>query len=195
MLNNLFGKKKVEGAIDTYTVGYLGGHPDYLKDPNKLKKTWIKFNLYDDKFEFENKDWFKGVIIPANKIKDVAIVERQIGGLDALGVGMLASNSLKQPNNINISYVDENNQDVVIRFEMFSGGSVWGTAKKCQEFMDLLVSKQIRSQFMKEGNSSGGNAQTESITEKLEKLASLKEKGIITEEEFQEKKKALLEMF
>jgi len=188
----MFGKGKKDGVkvLEDYKVGYLGGDARYPK----AKKTGLDFKLYEDALRIEKVKWFDGLEIPYTQIRDIIISDRQLSGLDIVATGLLSS-TLKQANNINVAYVDEEGNERIIRFEMFSGGTVWGTAKKCKEMLDRLVHHQLRKQFMgTEEIIKGNETVQESPMEKIEKLAELKEKGILTEEEFTSKKKELLEM-
>ena len=71
--------------------------------------------------------------------------------------------------------------------------SIYGQAKKCVEFMDVLRQNGILDKFTPEENKSNVGGSEVDILGQIEKLASLKEKGILSEEEFAQKKTALLE--
>ena len=174
--------------IEKYSVTYLGGHPAYPK--SKLGK--ITFQLFDDRFEFHptigTKDWFDALTIPYSDTHDLEIVQRQVGTLEGI-FGGLDSRQLNQANNIHIQYDDSDGTTILIRLEMLTGFTVMGQAGKCRELEDRLSVNSIRSKFKpKEGASQNASG----IPELLEKLASLMEKGILTQEEFDQKKKELL---
>ena len=93
-----------------------------------------------------------------------------------------------------IKYLDEAGDEYVVRNEMLTGFTVMGQAKVCQEILDLLRTKGIMKQFKGTGNNQSNNASSgEDVLKQIEKLATLKESGIITEEEFNQKKAVLLE--
>jgi hypothetical protein len=189
IFDNIFGKKeKPTDLLCDYSVVYKGGHPDYPKS----KAGMIDFYTCPDRFEFTatmgSKDWFKGLVIPFNTISDLQIVQRQVGTVEGI-FGGLDSRQLNQPNNIHITYMS-NEQEVTLRLEMLSGVTVMGQAQKCLEFEDRLKTNSIRSKFI-QTNSKAGQNETD-IPSQIEKLASLMEKGILTKDEFDNKKADLL---
>ncbi|MCI8291963.1 MAG: hypothetical protein HFH53_00295 [Hespellia sp.] len=76
---------------------------------------------------------------------------------------------------------------------MLTGFTIYRQAEKCREFIALLRQHGIlqRLEQKKDADSSGGNGGSD-ILSQIEKLASLRDAGILTDEEFQDKKKALL---
>lgn len=109
---------------------------------------------------------------------------------------MMSSNgetkSLEQMNNINISYLDEEGTEQMVRIEMLTGFNIYKQAEKCQELMDLLREKKILNKFR--GEEKGDEESSgDDVFAQIEKLAALKEKGLISEEEFNQKKTVLLE--
>ena len=66
-------------------------------------------------------------------------------------------------------------------------------SEKCREFIALLRQHGILQRLEQKKNINNGSGSNNSdILTQIEKLASLKEAGILTDEEFQEKKKTLL---
>lgn len=187
----MFGRKKKDDVkpLETYKVGYLGGDPRYPK----AKKTIIHFNLCEDTLVIDPAKWFDGLEVPYERIKDIVITDRQVSGLDLLSTGLLGAVTLKQANNINVAYLDENDNERIICFEMFSGGSVWGTAKKCQEMLDRLIHHQIKDRFIGLQTDVSSTPAELSPLEKIEKLSELKDKGIISDDDFEKKKMELLD--
>ena len=105
------------------------------------------------------------------------------------------------------SYEDSDGNEQFIRLEMLTGISIYGQAKKCVEFMDVLRQNGILKKFAGNRNAAqnmqgqqmpgvqAGETQAANgdvILEQIEKLAGLKEKGILSEEEYQQKKSELL---
>ena len=115
--------------------------------------------------------------------------------------------AMEQKNNIEIEYEDVDGNEQFIRLEMLTGISIYGQAKKCVEFMDVLRQNGILKKFAGNHNAAqntqgqqmsgvqAGETQAANgdvILEQIEKLAGLKEKGILSEEEYQQKKSELL---
>jgi hypothetical protein len=190
-----FSKKEdTPGLIEEYGVVYKGGHPAYLK----AKAGKITFQLFDDRFELHptmgTKNWFESLTIPHADIHELQIVERQLGSMEGL-LGGLDSKQLNQANNIHIKYDNSDGDSILLRLEMLTGVTVMGQAVKCREFEDRLSTNSIRAKFKsKEAaseNTAGIPEQSDPIVQ-LERLASLLEKGILTQEEFDQQKTALL---
>jgi len=179
---------RVEKVIAKYKVLYIGGHPDYPTDP-KFLKTHITLNLYENKLEFLGKDWFPGVVIPFDLIQDVFLSKREISGLDVLGLGVLAGTT-KVLNNINIQYVDDRGTTLNLIFEMISGGTIWGTVKKCRQLLSYIPVNHARQDTS--GKAEPQNDDFDSVLQTIQKLSQLREQGILTEEEFKSKKEELL---
>ncbi len=182
-------KAPVEGAIIRYGVTYLGGLEQYPK--SHLGE--IGFNILPEMFYLKptrsTSDWFSDMVIMYDKVSKFEITTRQM----TLTEQMLTNDarSLEQDNNIEITYDDENGNEIVLRLEMLTGISVAGQAVKCREMIDLLRQKGILKRLNKASNA---NTQSsgESITDKLANLAKLKNSGVISEDEFNSKKAELL---
>lgn len=124
----------LDSGLDLYDLNgsNLGGDIRYPK----ASKACLKLDLYEDRFEIPPAKWFAGLVIPYASVKDVVISDRQLGALDMLATGPMHS-AFKQPNNINIRFLDELGDDGLMRFEMYSGGTIFGTANKCKELLDV----------------------------------------------------------
>lgn len=201
-------KQPVEGAIMRYGVTYKGGLAKYPKQQSGE----IGLNVMEECFYLKptigTNDWFEEMAIPYAKIKSLEIVERKISNTEWL---LSSSDSdmkaMEQKNNIEIEYEDVDGNEQFIRLEMLTGISIYGQAKKCVEFMDVLRQNGILKKFagnrnaaqnmqgqqmsgMQAGETQAANGDV--ILEQIEKLAGLKEKGILSEEEYQQKKSELL---
>lgn len=190
-------KAPIEGSLIRYQVIYLGGFPK--KPQKKSDSTSLGFNVMEDSFIFKpellaKEQWFgeENLVVPYDKIIKFEIVKRQVSMAEAMMSSNGNTQSLEQPNNIQITYINENNDEVMLRVEMLTGTSVYGQAQKCRELMDLLREKKILGKFKGEEKSEAQTGGDDVLTQ-IEKLASLKDKGLITEEEFNQKKSALLE--
>lgn len=185
-----------EGGLIRYEVMYKGGHPDFQLE--KKKSPYILLDVMPDRFSFlakpQSEDWFTGFEIPYNRIISLDIVERVISNAEMLMSSGSNNSDLRQKNVIEIKYLDENNDEYVVRNEMITGFSVMGQAKVCQEMLDLFRTKGITKQLKgTENNRSADTSGGDDILSQIEKLAKLKEQGILTEEEFASKKAVLLE--
>jgi Short C-terminal domain len=80
----------------------------------------------------------------------------------------------------------------MLRFEMLSGVTVMGQAKKCREFEDRLRSLGITSKFKKAESTAPSSPAADDIPAQIRKLAELRDQGILSEDEFTAKKTELL---
>ena len=127
-----------EGGLIRYEVMYKGGHPDFQLE--KKKSPYILLDVMPDRFSFlakpQSEDWFTGFEIPYNRVISLDIVERVISNAEMLMSSGSNNSDLRQKNVIEIKYLDENNDEYVVRNEMITGFSVMGQAKVCQEMLD-----------------------------------------------------------
>jgi hypothetical protein len=193
LFSGLFGKKpKEDGLLESYSVVYKGGHPDYPKE----KAAAIEFKVFGDRFEFAptfaSKSWFQGLTISYESIHHFEIVERQVGTVEAI-LGGINSRQLNQPNNIHIEYDSGAGSPTLIRFEMLTGVTVMGQAKACSVLLDRLRNAQILDRITrKEKPTVQAVVIQPDIPDQIEKLAALRDKGVLSQEEFETKKAELL---
>lgn len=183
-----------EGGLIRYEVTYHGGHPDFQL--GKKKSPYILLDIMPDRFSFlakpQSEDWFTGFEIFYNQVVSLEIVERTISNAEVfLGGG--DNPNQHQKNVMEIKYIDEAKDEYVVRCEMLTGLTIMGQAKVCQEMLDLLRTKGVMKQFRGTESKAAANNSSEDVLGQIEKLAKLKEQGILTEEEFAQKKAALLE--
>lgn len=183
-------KAPVEGAIIRYGVVYLGGLAQYPKKHSGE----IGFNIMPDSFYLKptitTKEWFEDMVIPYDKIIKFEITTRQMTMAEQMMTN--DARTLEQDNNIEITYTDDNNTEVLLRLEMLTGISVAGQAVKCREMMDILRQQGILKKLNEEQAGNTAPIGGQSIPEQIAKLNELKEAGILTEEEFNSKKSELL---
>lgn len=180
-----------QSTIAKYSVKYLGGHPAYPSE----KAASIDLLLLGDRFSLQptstSKKWFADLDIPYDHVTELQIVDREVGGFAQLMAGRNSQN-LVQANNIHIHY-GEGDDEILLRLEMISGITVMGQAKKCRELGDKLRTNRIRQKFASSPAAPTSNMQAPmDIPEQIEKLARLKEAGILSTEEFEAKKGELL---
>ncbi len=185
-----------EGGLIRYEVTYKGGHPNFQLE--KKKSPYMVLDIMPDRFSFlatsQSENWFTGFEIPYNRVVSLEIVERTISNTEMLLSSGGDNSDLRQKNVIEIKYLDEAGDEFVVRNEMLTGFTVMGQEKVCLEMLDLLRTKGIMKQFKGTENSNSNNAfGGDDVLKQIEKLAALKDSGIITEDEFNQKKVVLLE--
>lgn len=188
-------KLPVEGSLARYQVIYLGGFPK--KPIKKSNPTSFGLNIMPDSFIFKPEletrtSWYgdEMFIIPYDKVVKFEIVKRQVSTTEALLSSNGETQSLEQLNNIQITHVDEDGNELMTRVEMLTGVTFYGQAEKCRELLDLLREKKILGKLNKDTQKTAAPA--DDPLEQLKKLNALKDAGVISEEEFNEKKAALL---
>lgn len=188
-------KLPVEGSLARYQVIYLGGFPK--KPIKKSNPTSFGLNIMPDSFIFKPEletrtSWYDDelFVIPYDKVVKFEIVKRQVSTTEALLSSNGETQSLEQLNNIQITHVDEDGNELMTRVEMLTGVTVYGQAEKCRELLDLLREKKILGKLNKDTQKPAAPA--DDPLEQLKKLNALKDAGVISEEEFNEKKAALL---
>lgn len=189
-------KASIEGAIERYQVIYLGGFPN--KPKKKSNSLALGFNIMEDCFIFKPEylaktEWFgeENFVIPYEKVVKFEVVKRQVSTTEHM-LSNGDTKSLEQLNNIEISYIDDNGSEQMTRVEMLTGFTIYKQAEKCRELLDLLREHNILSKLNKQ-KSEVSKSRGEDILQQIEKLSELKEKGILSEEEFNSKKVSLLE--
>ena len=138
-----------------------------------------------------SEEFFEDLVIPYDTVQDFEIVKRTV----SMSEGLMSSNSqnLAVDNNIEITYLDSNQEELTLRLEMLTGFSVDGQAVKCKEMLDILKQHKILKRLKKDSSSPAVVA--DDIPTKIKKLNELKEAGLLSEEEFQKKKAELLSNF
>lgn len=184
-------KQALEGALARYEVTYVSGLPQYPKV--KMGSASIGLNVMEDQFSFRktgnSKDWFNDFDISYDSIIELHIEKRTITTAEVfLGAGNDAKQ--EQENVICIIFKAETGEELTLRVEMLTGFTIYRQAEKCREFIALLRQHGILQKIEQKKNINNGSGNNNSdILTQIEKLASLKDAGILTDEEFQEKKK------
>lgn len=148
-------KLPVEGSLARYQVIYLGGFPK--KPIKKSNPTSFGLNIMPDSFIFKPEletrtSWYGNelFVIPYDKVVKFEIVKRQVSTTEALLSSNGETQSLEQLNNIQITHVDEDGNELMTRVEMLTGVTVYGQAEKCRELLDLLREKKILGKLNKD---------------------------------------------
>lgn len=182
-------KKPLEGAIERYEFTYVGGLPDV---PKAKAGAW-GMNIMPDMFAFRvtqtTKDWLYNLDIPYSDITDIRIEKRTISTAELL-LGSGNDANQQQENVIVLEYNDKDGKKATLRVEMLTGVTIYNQAAKCKELMDLLRRNDILDKIKK--SDSAAQPVADDIPAQLEKLAKLKDAGILTEDEFNVKKADLL---
>lgn len=182
-------KQPLEGAYIRYEVTYVMG----LDDIPKAKAGTIGFNVMPDRFAFRvtigSKDWFYDFDILYEQVTDIYIDKRTITTAEVFLGGGDSANQ-EQENVIVIEYTDEAGVNQTLRVEMLTGVTIFNQAAKCKEFMALLRKQNLLDKLQKK-KADSATPQVDVVAQ-IEKLSKLMETGVISEEEFAEKKKELL---
>ena len=187
-------KQALEGALARYEVTYVSGLPQYPKV--KMGSASIGLNVMENHFSFRktgnSKDWFSDFDISYDSIMELYIEKRTITTAEVLLGGGNDANQ-EQENVICIIFKADTGEELTLRVEMLTGFTIYRQAEKCREFIALLRQHGILQRLEQKKNINNGSGSNNSdILTQIEKLASLKDAGILTDEEFQEKKKSLL---
>lgn len=190
-------KMPQEGGLKRYEVTYRGGHPNYPMDKPVKSYPYIIMDVMPDRLSFLPKKlsepWFNGFELDYTKIVAIDIVERTISFSESMLGSGTDNSDLRQKNVLEITYIDDENNEYVMRNEMLTGTTVMGQASVCLEMMDLLRANKIPQKFIgKQTTQSVAQAPQVDVAEQLKKFKDLLDSGIITEEEFNAKKKDLL---
>lgn len=177
--------------IAFYTVTYKGGLPEYPQS----KVGGIDMEVFSDRIDLlptlATKSWFAGLVLPYSAIVEVKIVERTLGTFEGI-VGGLDSRQLNQKNNIHLTFETSTDAILTLRLEMLSGITVMGQASKCEELLDRLKSNRLTELFRCTPTPQLQDRSSADIPLQIERLAVLRDKGILSETEFSSKKAELL---
>lgn len=184
-------KKPLEGSIARYEFTYIAG----LDDIPKAKSGAWGMNVMNDMFSFRvtstTKDWLYDLDIPYDDITDIRIEKRTISNAEMLLGGGSDANQ-EQENVVVIEYNDKDKRKATLRIEMLTGVTIFNQAAKCKELFDLLRKNDILDRLKKNEGGAKVSGNGDDILGQIEKLAKLKEAGVLTDEEFASKKADLL---
>lgn len=184
-------KKPLEGAIIRYEFSYIGG----LDDIEKAKAGAWGMNIMSDRFAFRvtktTENWLYDMDILYEDITDIRIEKRTITTTEIfLGAGNDANQ--QQENLLVIEYKDKERRKSTLRVEMLTGMTIFNQAAKCREMMDILRKHEILDRIKNKSQPNQNQVIEVDILGQIEKLSKLKEAGVLTEEEFLNKKTELL---
>ena len=185
-------KAPVEGAIIRYDVTYNGGLPQYPKE----KAGAIGLNIMSDSFVLKKtistKDWFEDFEINYDDVTSLEITKRSAGTWEMMMSSNAASARATEVENVIVITYNSGDVETKLRLEMLTGTTVYNQAKVCQEMLDVLRQNKILDRLNKASNTQTQQVAKDDPLEKIQKLAQMKDLGVITEEEFNQKKAELL---
>lgn len=123
--------------------------------------------------------------IPHTDILEVKLENFQVGAVRGILTAGAVALQLQQTQNIlSIRYKDEKGVERDARFQINGSMTIPGEAARAREFLNYLL--EFKGDF-------SANSATSDPMAKLEKLKALKDRGVISDAEFQAKKIKLLE--
>jgi hypothetical protein len=178
-----------DAALLAYDVNYRGG----VAELPKSKSGKIKFEVFSDRFQLTptmgSRGYWRDLEIPFGDVRAFEVVDRVVNTFQALAGG-LNSRQLNRKNNLHITFLRDGHE-TLLRLEMISGVTVMGQAKKCLELEDRLRVNGIYGKFGASDASSSVSPPVD-ILDQIAKLATLRDRGALTDEEFDAKKGELL---
>ena len=161
---------------------YKGGVRGY---PNASQNSGFAFVL-DHSFAFyDNQVLWK---VAYERIIEAKLDFFQMGGVRGfLASGDVGRQLQQTKNTLELCYLDDENTERSAKFQIHGAMTIAGEAEKAMEFLNYLL------EFKGEFASKSANDQSDPIF-KLEKLKKLREQGLITESEFDDKKRKLLDL-
>ena len=176
-----------ENIIFQQTATYKGGIPRYPKASEDSGIAFIldnSFVFYDQQIQFK---------LSFKQILDAKLDFFQMSGVRGfLAFGDGGRQLQQTKNTIELNFIDDNKIERSAKFQIHGAFTISGEEVKAREFLNHLL--EFKAHFMKSNNQSlsQNKPQLDNFS-KLEKLKQLKDKGIISDTEFETKKKQLLD--
>lgn len=185
-------EKKSQYVKNLNNVKYIGGHESFSTQMNGnigLKKTEIAFYVSGKTGgDEENNGWVVDTMdekftIPFENITNIVYdTTEKITLGRVVVIGVFAALLKKKNNYFIVEYINESGVKNTVIFDT--------DTRKKQDFLNEAI--VLKNANAKENKSKVKNEIEPNITEKIRELAKLKDEGILTEEEFNNKKKELL---
>lgn len=171
-----------EQVVHYQAASYRGGIKGY---PNQGKISGYAFVLDDYFIFYDNIITWK---IPYKKLIEAKLDNFQMEEERALrALYADAGRQLQETKNtLELIYLDAEGIERNARFQIHGASTIPGEEIKAREFLNYIL--EFKNKFFHKAHSNGTD-----ISLKLEKLMELKDKGLISESEFQAKKGKLLE--
>lgn len=176
-----------ENIIFQQIATYKGGIPGY---PKASEDSGVAFILDNSFIFYDNQIQFK---LFFNKIKEAKLDFFQMSGARGfLAFGDGGRQLQQTKNRIDISYFDRKNIERNAKFQIHGAFTISGEEVKAREFLNHLL--EFKDKFMVSNNQSlsQNKPQLDNFL-KLEKLKQLKDRGVISDTEFETKKKQFLD--
>lgn len=175
--------KNKQQIIFQQKASYRGGILGY---PTSADKPGIAYILNDSIIFYDN---FISIRVYYNRIIDAQLDFFELRGSRAILAGGNNARMLQEiKNNIAITYLDQDDNERTFKLQIHGAATIPGEAVKAQEFLNYLL--DFKGSFIKKQVDNESNNNT---IETLKKLKELKDMGIISESEFEEKKRSLLD--
>lgn len=165
------------------SASYRGGIPDYPSSADKPGRLYVLENAII--FQDEQIGWNT----PYNQVLKAELDLYQLPASRAFLAGGDQARMLQQvKNTVAITYLDQENIERTVKIQIHGALTIPGEAGKAQEFLNYLLN--FKGSFLKKEETSVNPVDPLML---LKKLKELKDNGIITEAEFEQKKKDLLD--
>jgi hypothetical protein len=164
-------------------ASYRGGISGFPTSADKPGKAYV----FNDVIVFHDNNI--GWITPYNRVIKVELDFFQLRGSRAFLASPNLGRMLQEvKNTIAVTYLDDEDIEQVIKFQIHGAATIPGEGVKAQEFLNYLL--QFKKSFLKEEVISSANLDDPLTV--LKKLKELKDQGIISDSEFEAKKQSIL---
>ncbi|WP_414571468.1 SHOCT domain-containing protein [Nostoc sp. CCY 9925] len=170
-----------EQVVFSQIATYRGGVRGY---PNSAQSCGLAFVL-DHSFVFYDKDMYFKVLY--ERVIEAKLDFFELGGVRGfLALGDVGRQLQQTKNTLELSYLDGDNTERSTKFQINDALTIPGEAEKAREFLNYLL--EFKGQFL-----SYSSQNLSDPLSKIEKLKKLRDQGAISEDEFEAKKRKLLE--
>jgi Short C-terminal domain len=176
-------KSNQNKIIVQQNASYRGGYPGFPKSADKYGIAYIlaeSVAFIDDQVSW---------LVSHNKIIKAELDFFQVRGTRAFLGGANMTRTLQEvKNTVAVTYVDDENVERIIKFQIHGAATIPGEGVKAQEFLNqLLTFKGNFSQPLQKDSVNSIDP-----LETLKKLQELRQMGALSESEFDEKKQEIL---
>lgn len=176
-------KSNQNKIIAQQNASYRGGYPGFPKSADKYGIAYILAETVA--FIDDQVSW----LVSHNKIIKAELDFFQVRGTRAFLGGANMTRTLQEvKNTVAVTYLDDENVERIIKFQIHGAATIPGEGVKAQEFLNQLLT--FKGNFSKPAQQDSGNSID--LLETLKKLQELREMGALSESEFNEKKQEIL---
>ena len=176
-------KSNQNKIIIQQNASYRGGYPGFPKSADKHGIAYI----LDESVTFidDQVSW----LVSHSKIIKAELDFFQVGGTRAFLGGANMTRTLQEvKNTVAVTYLDDENVEHTIKFQIHGAATIPGEGVKAQEFLNHLLA--FKGNFSRPQQKDSVNSIDP--LETLKKLQELRQMGAISESEFDEKKQEIL---